>query len=84
MRSIKIILPLLILGSYTVNSFAARPVTSDEGLTKIGTISASGETTLSDLENKLALKADERGASAYRIISAGGENMLYGVAVIYK
>ncbi|MCU5775302.1 DUF1471 domain-containing protein [Erwiniaceae bacterium BAC15a-03b] len=84
MRLKKFILPLLILGSYSVNSFAVRAVNSDEGLTKIGTISASGATTLSGLENRLALKAEERGASAYRIISAGGENRLYGVAVIYK
>ncbi|WP_268628505.1 DUF1471 domain-containing protein, partial [Escherichia coli] len=38
----------------------------------------------SSLEKKLAAKADAQGASSYRIISAGGNNMLSGTAIIYK
>jgi succinyl-CoA synthetase alpha subunit len=50
----------------------------------MGTVSASGATTLSDLHQELAQKADEAGAGAYRIVAAGGENQMHGVAVIYK
>jgi multiple stress resistance protein BhsA len=30
------------------------------------------------------MKADKAGASAYRIIAAGGNNSYYGVAEIYR
>jgi len=39
---------------------------------------------LSGLQGKLAAKAAQEGASSYRIVSAGGENHLYGTAEIYK
>lgn len=51
----------------------------------IGVINASAVgTNLSDLQDKLAAKANEHGATSYRIISAGGDNYLYGTAEIYK
>jgi multiple stress resistance protein BhsA len=51
----------------------------------IGVINASAVgNNLSDLQDKLAAKATEHGATSYRIISAGGDNHLYGTAEIYK
>lgn len=83
MKATKIVIVALsVLISY--NTLAATPVNSTEGLTKIGSVSASGSTTLSGLEKKLAQKADDAGATSYKIISAGGENKLHGVAIIYQ
>ncbi|WP_049280698.1 multiple stress resistance protein BhsA [Serratia marcescens] len=67
-------------------TFAAEPISSQQAdsLTATGVVSAGHATTLSSLEKKLAAKADAQGASSYRIISAGGNNMLSGTAVIYK
>ncbi|MGP9437003.1 multiple stress resistance protein BhsA [Ewingella sp. AOP8-B2-18] len=51
----------------------------------IGVINASAVgTNLSDLQDKLAAKANEHGATSYRIISADGDNYLHGTAEIYK
>lgn len=51
----------------------------------IGVINASVVgANLSDLQDKLAAKATEHGATSYRITSAGGDNHLYGTAEIYK
>ncbi|HGM5000331.1 TPA: YdgH/BhsA/McbA-like domain containing protein [Serratia marcescens] len=73
----------------TLTSFAtlaAEPINSQQAdsLTATGVVSAGHATTLSSLEKKLAAKADAQGASSYRIISAGGNNMLSGTAIIYK
>lgn len=67
-------------------TFAAEPVDLQQAtsLTASGVVSAGHATTLSSLESKLAAKAEAQGASSYRIISAGGNNMLSGTAVIYK
>nr|WP_315298876.1 YdgH/BhsA/McbA-like domain containing protein [Raoultella terrigena] len=74
----------LFLSVFSVSALAATEVQSAAGLKKIGTVSASGVTTLSALEKKLAVKAEAAGATSYRIVSAGGENKLYGLAVIYQ
>ncbi|WP_434643013.1 DUF1471 domain-containing protein [Klebsiella sp. I138] len=49
-----------------------------------GTVSASGASNLDDLQAKLAEKAHEKGAIAWRINSAGGANKMSGTAIIYK
>ncbi|MCD8671576.1 multiple stress resistance protein BhsA, partial [Klebsiella pneumoniae] len=54
------------------------------GQHKVGTISASAGTNLGSLEDQLAQKADEMGATSYRITSVTGPNTLHGTAVIYK
>lgn len=84
MKMTKLLTAALITGLFSTAALAATPVKSDAGLHKIGTVSASGETTLSGLEAQLAQKAEQAGASSYRIVSAGGENKLHGVAVIYQ
>jgi MqsR-controlled colanic acid and biofilm protein A len=49
-----------------------------------GTVSATGASNLSDLEDKLAEKAKEQGAKGFVVNSAGGKNQMYGTATIYK
>lgn len=71
--------------SFSISSFAAQEVSLSNGLQKTGTVSdSSGALTLLDLENKLQIKAAEKGASAFRIISVSGNNTLSGVAEIYR
>lgn len=53
-------------------------------LQKIGVVSSGGFTSLDDLDASLAMKAADAGASHYRIINAGGNNKLSGVAVLYR
>ncbi|CAI2399492.1 multiple stress resistance protein BhsA [Serratia liquefaciens] len=84
MKAIKYVMAAFILAMVSTSSFAANSVSSEQGLTKIGVVSASGALTLSGLEKQLAKKADRAGASSYRIISASGGNKLHGVAVIYQ
>lgn len=84
MKATKYVMAVLFLAVASTSSFAASSVSSELGLTKIGVVSASGALTLSGLENKLAKKADEAGASSYRIIAASGGNKLHGVALIYQ
>ena len=64
----------------TVNTLAFAAVLSSLSFT----ISASAGTNLGSLEDQLAQKADEMGATSYRITSVTGPNTLHGTAVIYK
>lgn len=48
-----------------------------------GTVTAKAS-NLDDLQAKLAEKAKEQGATGFVINSAGGDNRLYGTAIIYK
>ena len=65
---------------------AAQPLNSPDTsqLRASGTVSATGATNLSDLEYKLAEKAQEQGAKGLVVNSAGGKNQMYGTATIYK
>ncbi|WP_149450337.1 DUF1471 family periplasmic protein McbA [Escherichia albertii] len=74
------------LSGITFTAFAAQPLSSqDTGqLRPAGTVSATGASNLSDLENKLAEKAQEQGAKGYVINSAGGKDQMFGTATIYK
>jgi MqsR-controlled colanic acid and biofilm protein A len=49
-----------------------------------GTVSANNARNLDDLQDKLAEKAKEQGATGFVINSAGGDNHMYGTATIYK
>ncbi|VXD02986.1 MULTISPECIES: multiple stress resistance protein BhsA [unclassified Serratia (in: enterobacteria)] len=86
MKNIKnfALIPLLIATSFA--SVAADQVTSQSAADaqKIGVVSASGASSLSALEAELASKAEATGANSYRIISAGGQNKLYGTAEIFN
>jgi multiple stress resistance protein BhsA len=39
---------------------------------------------VTDLTSKLGAKADAADASSYRVITAGGNNLLHGTAELYK
>lgn len=51
---------------------------------EIGHVSVSGLTTLDEVTEALSKKAEEQGADAFKVISAGGNNKQHGSAVIYK
>ncbi|MEX3021661.1 YdgH/BhsA/McbA-like domain containing protein [Kluyvera sp. STS39-E] len=80
----KLAVAFLILAGSCQNVIAADLKQSCEGKQRIGVVSAQGATTLSTLENVLSQKASKAGAECYKIIAAGGNNRLSGVAVIYK
>ncbi|CAI0816974.1 Multiple stress resistance protein BhsA precursor [Serratia grimesii] len=86
MKSIKYFAAATAIAMTSFATLAAEPIDMQQAtsLTASGVVSAGHATTLSSLEAKLAAKADAQGASSYRIISAGGNNMLSGTAVIYK
>ncbi|PVZ84801.1 hypothetical protein C9426_21845 [Serratia sp. S1B] len=86
MKNIKYFALSAILSMATFTSFAAEPVNQQQAvnLSKVGVVSAGQASTLDALEQQLAAKAAAQGASSYRIISAGGSDLLYGSAEIYK
>lgn len=86
MNNLLKIIAAIALASASFTTLAATAVSSQPaGEQKMGEISASTNSEdLSQLQHNLAEKASQEGASSYRIISAGGENHLYGTADIYK
>ncbi|EES0776928.1 DUF1471 domain-containing protein [Escherichia coli] len=75
----------LVLGFISVSvASAAQEINHADGKEKIGVISASNAYTLDDLSNALSRKADEQGATSFKILSTTGNNRLHGVAEIYK
>lgn len=85
MKTVNTLAFAAVLSSLSFASFAAVEVQSTPtGQYKVGTISASAGTNLGSLEDQLAQKADEMGATSYRITSVTGPNTLHGTAVIYK
>jgi ABC-type phosphate transport system substrate-binding protein len=61
MKMTKGIMTAMIVGLFSAGALAAVPVESGSGLQKMGTVSASGATTLSDLHQELAQKRMRRG-----------------------
>ncbi|MFI8415532.1 multiple stress resistance protein BhsA [Serratia sp. NPDC078593] len=85
MKKLTITLAAITLASLSFGSFAAQQVNSQPvEQQKIGVISSSGAADVTSLEASLAEKADQAGATSYRVTSAGGNNQLHGTAVIYK
>lgn len=85
MKTVNTLAIAAVLSSLSFASFAAVEVQSTPaGHHKVGTISASAGTNLGSLEDQLAQKADEMGATSFRITSVTGPNTLHGTAVIYK
>ena len=74
------------LSGITFTAYAAQPLRNQDSgqLRPAGTVSATGASNLSDLEDKLAAKAREQGAKGYVINSAGGNDQMFGTATIYK
>ncbi|POT58028.1 hypothetical protein C3432_08890 [Citrobacter amalonaticus] len=86
MKTCLTLLVATVLSGLALAASAAQPVTHpDTGqLRAAGTVSATGATNLSDLEDKLAEKAHEQGAKGFVVNSAGGNNQMYGTATIYR
>lgn len=83
MKITTVIPAILALSAVSFGSFAAQEVnTSNQNA--IGYVSVTGADTLEDLTAQLSKKADEAGASSFRIVSAGGEDQMMGVAELYK
>lgn len=75
----------LVMGFISVNvAFAAQEINHTDGKEKIGVVSVSNALTLDELSNALSRKADEQGATSFKILSTTGNNKLHGVAEIYK
>ncbi|MEO3989408.1 DUF1471 family periplasmic protein McbA [Pseudocitrobacter cyperus] len=81
---------LLLAGALAVVAFSAvaAPQPLDDNntgqLRPAGTVSASGASSLDDLEAKLAEKAQKEGAKGFVVESASGNNKMFGTATIYK
>ncbi|WP_369788692.1 YdgH/BhsA/McbA-like domain containing protein [Rouxiella sp. WC2420] len=86
MKNLTKAIAVIALTTASFATFAATEVNSaPAGAQSVGVVSASTNgDDLTTLQGKLAAKAAKEGASSYRIISAGGENHLYGTAEIYK
>ncbi|MCY2457595.1 DUF1471 domain-containing protein [Klebsiella pneumoniae] len=75
----------LVMGFISVNAAsAAQEINRADEKEKIGVVSSSNAYTLDDLSNALSRKADEQGATSFKILSTTGNNRLHGVAEIYK
>jgi ABC-type phosphate transport system substrate-binding protein len=81
MKSIKYFAVVMTMAA-SFSTFAAAPASVESQ--KMGTVSVSGATNLDNLQAKLQEKAEQAGAKSIRIISAGGDNKLFGVAEIYN
>ena len=79
------LITLLFMGFIAVNAAsAAQELNHADAKEKIGVVSASNALTLDELSTALSRKADEQGATSFKILSATGNNRLHGVAEIYK
>lgn len=75
----------LVMGVISVNAAsAAQEINHADGKEKMGVVSASNAYTLDELSDVLSRKADEQGATSFKILSTTGNNRLHGVAEIYK
>lgn len=81
---------LLFAAALTAHATAASPLPLTPvlpyagPLRPVGTVSASGASTLDDLVAALADKAHRQGAIAWRVNAASSGNRLHGSAIIYQ
>ncbi|TCL02101.1 YdgH/BhsA/McbA-like domain containing protein [Sodalis ligni] len=80
----KIALPMLIISALSFSSLAATEVQSAETHIVIGHVSVSGKTTRDEVIAGLEKKAEEAGASFFKVTAVGGKNKMYGNAVLFK
>ena len=83
MKSTLFILIVSTLASLNIAS-AAQQITDTTGKEKIGVVSVGNTLSLDELTVELSLKADARGATSFKILSASGNNKMHGVAEIYR
>lgn len=81
----RLFITTLVMGFISVNAAsAAQEINHANGKEKTGVVSASNAYTLDELSDVLSRKADEQGATSFKILSTTGDNRLHGVAEIYK
>ncbi|EKT61188.1 DUF1471 domain-containing protein [Providencia burhodogranariea] len=83
MKKSTLVATVLALGAISFGTMAAEEVQHSNQPAQ-GYVSVTGAVSVNDLTTQLAKKADEAGATSFRVISAGGENSMNGVAAIYK
>ncbi|WP_029685479.1 DUF1471 domain-containing protein [Tatumella saanichensis] len=80
-----LLITTLVMGFISVNNASAdQEINHADGKEKIGVVSTSNAYTLDELSDVLSRKADEQGATSFKILSTAGDNRLHGVAEIYK
>lgn len=80
-----LLITTLFMGFISVNAAsAAQEINHADGKEKMGVVSASNAYTLDELSDVLSRKADDHGATSFKILSTTGNNRLHGVAEIYK
>ncbi|EOV0634859.1 TPA: DUF1471 domain-containing protein [Enterobacter hormaechei subsp. steigerwaltii] len=80
-----LLITALVMGFISVNAAsAAQEIKHADGKEKVGVVSASNAYTLDELSDVLSRKADEQGATSFKILSTTGNNRLHGIAEIYK
>ena len=81
MKNIKYFAVVMTLAA-SFSTFAAS--TQSVESQKIGTVSVTGASNIDSLQAQLQAKAEQAGAKSIRIISAGGDNKVFGVAEMYN
>lgn len=65
----------LVMGFISTNTAsAAQEINHADGKEKIGVVAASNAYTLDELSDALSRKADEQGATSFKILSTKGNN----------
>jgi multiple stress resistance protein BhsA len=86
MKNLKLAIAAIALSTLSFASLAAQEVSErPANQSPIGMVSANSVSgSVTDLTSKLGAKADAADASSYRVITAGGNNLLHGTAELYK
>ncbi|WLI77061.1 DUF1471 domain-containing protein [Kosakonia sp. H02] len=85
MKNITTLFAAAVLSTLSFASFAAVEVQSaPAGQQELATVGVSAGSNLASVENQVAMKAEQLGASSYRITSVTGDDKLHGTAVLYK
>ena len=91
MKSLKMIIAALVVGSVSFSSLAATLLTKEDldknpgKYEKLGTVTTTAETTSPmDAKEELSKKADEKGGQYYVIISGREHGKFSATAEVYK
>lgn len=91
MKSLKMIIAALVVGSVSFSALAATLLTKEDldknpgKYEKIGTVTTTAETTSPmDAKEELSKKADEKGGQYYVIISGREHGKFSATAEVYK
>ncbi|WP_067710252.1 peroxide/acid stress response protein YhcN [Erwinia sp. ErVv1] len=87
MKITKAVVAMTLLSAFSFGASAAELINSEQAqnLQAVGTITVSGVAgTPMDIRQQLNQKADDKGASAYRVIEANMNNTYHATAEIYK